>query len=80
MLVQLTEPQGWTPKALWEDLKFDVKHYSDVDRLAVVGDDASESWMANIAKPFTAADVRFFPKQELDRARGWVLQSGADAS
>lgn len=59
LLVVAKEVSGWTPAALWEDLKFDVAHYNDVARLAVVGEDMSQSWMATVSKPFTSADVHY---------------------
>jgi hypothetical protein len=30
--------KGWTLSAVWADLKFDITHYSDIERLAVVGE------------------------------------------
>jgi len=30
--------QGWDAGALLEDVKFDVKHFSDIEWLAFVGD------------------------------------------
>ena len=29
---------GWNAGALWEDIKFDVRHFSDIEALALVGD------------------------------------------
>ena len=72
LLVHVAELSGFTPAALWEDLKFDVSHYSDIERLAIVGQDTSRQWMATIAKPFTAAEIKYFTQQELDTARNWV--------
>jgi hypothetical protein len=67
--------RGWTPAALWEDVKFDVKHYRDVSRVALVGADDSKRWMAKVAKPFTGADVRWFAEGEVDAARAWVRET-----
>jgi hypothetical protein len=63
---------GWTAGALWDDVKFDVKHFNDVERLAVVGEKKWEQGMAAFCKPFTTADVRFFEHDRLDEARKWV--------
>jgi hypothetical protein len=75
LLVRIKNFHGWTPSALWEDLKFDVKHFNDVGRLAVVGEDDSGKWMTTVSRPFTGAEVEFFTKQQLDAARDWVRQS-----
>ncbi|MCB0330439.1 MAG: STAS/SEC14 domain-containing protein [Bdellovibrionales bacterium] len=72
LLLQVKDFSGWKPSALWEDLKFDIKHYTDVEKLALVGKDESKSWMATVSKPFTAADVKFFTENQLEEARRWV--------
>ena len=72
LLVRVSDFQGWTPSAMWEDLKFDVAHYSDVSRLALVGDEPGTKWMAWVSKPFTRADVAHFPEDKLEQARRWI--------
>lgn len=72
LLVRATNFNGWSPAALWQDLKFDIEHYNDVSRLALVAEDSSREWMATLSKPFTGARVEFFPSSELDSARKWV--------
>lgn len=72
LLVDVTDFHGWSPAALWQELKFDVKHYRDVSRLAIVGSEADQEWMATTAKPFTSAKVKFFPESEIVAAREWV--------
>ena len=74
MLVILRDFHGWTAGALWEDVKFDVKHFDDVDRLAIVGDSAWERGMTAFCKPFTTATVKYFDLDELDAARAWVRE------
>ena len=72
LLVHVADLTGFTPAALWEDLKFDAAHYNDIERVAIVGEDTSRKWMATLAKPFTQAEVRYFQQTELDEARTWV--------
>ena len=76
-VVHIPEKPRFTPAALWEDLKFDVAHFSDVGRLALVSTDESKRWLATISKPFTRAEVRFFEADRVEDAREWV--SGAAA-
>jgi hypothetical protein len=64
---------------LWEDLKFDVKHYRDVSRLALVSEDSSKQWMATLSKPFTGAEVRFFGSDQVNAAREWVQATPGSA-
>jgi hypothetical protein len=72
MFVELHEFHGWTAGALWEDIKFDAKHFSDIDRLAIVGETKWEKGMAAFCKPFTTARVRYFDHTKTAEAREWV--------
>lgn len=72
MLVILRDFHGWSAGALWEDLKFDVKHFRDIDRLALVGDKKWERGMATFCKPFTTAKIQYFDLSELEAARAWI--------
>lgn len=63
---------GWQAGALWEDIKFDAKHFNDIERLAIVGEKQWEKGMAIFCKPFTTAKVRFFEHGHEDEARQWT--------
>jgi hypothetical protein len=71
---------GWTAGAVWEDLKFDLKHWKDIERLAVVGDKQWEKGMASFCKPFTKAKIQYFDITQLDAARQWVESETASAT
>lgn len=64
---------GWDASALWEDIKFDTKHFNHFDRLAFVGDKTWEKWMAKFCKPFTTGTIRYFSSEQEDEARSWLL-------
>ena len=72
MLVHLHNFHGWDAGGLWEDLKFDVNHFRDIERLAIVGETTWEKWMAEFCKPFTSASIRYFPSGQLAEARLWA--------
>lgn len=72
LLVQLIDFEGWSAGAMWDQIKFDARHFNDVDRVALVGDKQWEKGMAAFCKPFTTADVRFFESDELEDARKWL--------
>src|ERR1039457_4317503 len=38
VLFDLTGFHGWEAGALWDEIKFDIQHFSDIERIAVVGD------------------------------------------
>lgn len=72
MLVETHDFHGWKAGALWEDIKFDAKHFNDIEKLAIVGEKKWEKGMALFCKPFTTAKVRFFEHEHADEAERWV--------
>jgi len=76
MLIQMHDFHGWTAGALWEDIKFDAKHYADIERLALVGESKWEKGMSVFCRPFTSATIRYFDSSALSEARGWVVAEG----
>jgi hypothetical protein len=75
VLFEMQEFHGWSAGALWDDIKFDVKHFSDIDRLAMVGDRKWEKGMSVFCTPFTTAKVRYFDQSEASAARAWLGES-----
>ena len=72
ILFEMHEFHGWDAGALWEDIKFDMKHHGDIERLAFVGEKAWEAWMAKICRPFTSANIKYFDASEKDAAETWI--------
>jgi hypothetical protein len=79
ILLEMHDFHGWSAAALWEDVKFDVKHFRDIDRLALIGEKAWQKGMATFCKPFTTAQVRFFPREQTEEALAWLRQEVAAA-
>ena len=77
LLFDMTGFHGWEAGALWEDIKFDVKHFADIKQLAMVGDKKWEQGMAVFCEPFTSAQIRFFPHHDMAAARKWLSDSAA---
>jgi SpoIIAA-like len=75
LLCALDDFHGWTAGGLWEDIKFDVKHFNDVKRIAMVGDRRWQEWMAAFCKPFTTAKIEYFAREALPAARRWLTES-----
>ena len=72
ILFEMHDFHGWTAGALWEDLKFDMKHWKDIERLAIVGESKWEAGMATFCKPFTTAKIQYFDHTKLDEAKTWI--------
>lgn len=75
VLLYLKEFKGWTASALWEDVKFDWKHFNDIERLAIVGESKWQEGMAAFCKPFTTAKIKYFNHDQLPEARQWVEEA-----
>ena len=78
LFIQLEDFHGWDLHAAWDDLKFSLKHYSDFERIAMVGDRKWEKWMAGFCRPFTKAKVKYFDRSEVDAAWKWLEQNDQD--
>ena len=72
ILFEMHDVHGWTAGALWEDLKFDFKHWKDIERLASVGESKWEAGMAVFCKPFTAATIQYCDAAKIVDARTWI--------
>jgi hypothetical protein len=72
VLFRMQDFHGWKVGALWEDTKFDLKHFRNIQRLALVGESKWQEMMSKFCEPFTTANIRFFRPEQLDEARQWV--------
>ena len=75
LLVEMRDFHGWELGAVWEDIKFDLKHFSHIERIAMLGDKKWEQWMASFCKPFTTAKIKYFPLAQEADAEAWVTSS-----
>jgi hypothetical protein len=72
ILLEMKDFHGWDAGALWEDIKYDLKHFSDIERVAMVGEKKWQKGMSWFCRPFTTAKVRYFDQSALDEAREWA--------
>ncbi len=72
ILFDMNNFHGWEAGALWDDIKFDIKHFADIERLAILGENKWQHGMATFCKPFTTAKVRYFDHAEAAEARKWL--------
>ncbi len=64
-LVELTDLHGIEPRALWDEIKFDVHHARQIERCAVVGDRRWEAWMPG-CRGRSSSEPRFASSIELE--------------
>ncbi len=72
VLFEMVDFHGWGAGALWDDIKFDIKHFSDIDRLAMVGDKKWERGMSAFCRPFTSAKIQYFDRKDIGQAHTWL--------
>ena len=73
VLVEMSQFHGWEAKALWHDINFDLKHFKSIERLAMVGRQKWQPWMAAFCKAFTATvAICYFDHDQADAARAWL--------
>ena len=77
LLIELEDFHGWELKAAWEDFKFGKDHDADFERIAIIGDKQWQRWMTALGKGFISTEVRFFKRDELQKAWDWLR--GIDA-
>ncbi len=72
-LVEMIDFHGIELRALWDEIKFDVRHARQIERCAVVGDRAWEAWMTQLSRfLFFNAEIRFFDIADREKAWEWI--------
>ena len=69
---EMIDFHGWEMAAVWEDTKFGLAHWNDIERVAMVGDKKWEKGMAIFCKPFTAAKLEYFDQADVEEGRDWI--------
>lgn len=73
VLFEMADFHGWNATALWDEIKFDMAHFADIDRVAMVGDKKWEEYLSLLCSPFTRAHVRYFNASAVEDARLWLM-------
>ncbi len=66
--------QGWTPGAMWDDLKLGLKHRDDFEKMAMVGAPAWIDAVAKLFAHFVSGEVRTFLREHLAEAWIWIQE------
>ena len=75
VLFDMSDFHGWEASALWEDIKFDLKHFSDMERLAMIVETKWQRGMATFCKPFTKARIQYYDHSKAAEARQWLQEA-----
>lgn len=72
-LIEVTGMKGSELGAFWQEIKFDTKHYKNIERCAVVGDPSWHQWMTKLGKLiFRKAKVQYFEPEKIEQAWEWL--------
>ncbi|NQV24088.1 MAG: STAS/SEC14 domain-containing protein [Rhodopirellula sp.] len=72
VLFDMTDFHGWDVGVQWEDTRFAIKHFADIERIAMVGKTKWQRGMATFCKPFTKGKLQNFDHVKAVEARDWL--------
>jgi hypothetical protein len=72
LLVDLTGLEGVEPAAVWEDLRRTVGKLDAVERMALLGDERWQEWLAGASGALTPVEVHTYPPDQSAAAWGWL--------
>lgn len=75
VLLELNEFKGFTPTALVDELKFDLRHRKDFERIAVIGDSGFEDLGVRLIRPFFSGEVKIFDRSQRAAAEAWIREN-----
>lgn len=74
VLLDMSRFHGWDAGALWEEIKFDLQHLNEMERLAVIGDKKWQHAIARFAEAVLPTATRYFDEADAAQARAWVAE------
>ena len=76
-LIDMRGFHGIELRAIWDELRFDLRHGGDIERCAVLGDRRWEAGMTKLSKAlFRSAEIRYFGDGERGLALEWLRDGG----
>jgi len=70
MLLDATEFEGWELEAAWDDFKFGMEYKDTFLKIAIVGTEKWQEYMAKMGNWFMDGEVKFF--YDLEEAKKWL--------
>ena len=70
-LFDVTELEGWEPRAAWDDFKLGLKHGREFEKVAIYGNKKWQSWAAKVGKWFISGEMKYF--EDRSEAADWLL-------
>lgn len=70
LLVDITQLQGWEPRAIWDDFKLGIKHGKEFKKIAIYGNKNWQELAAKVGSWFISGSVEYF--EQHDKAMQWL--------
>lgn len=58
--LDMSELEGWEPRAAWDDFKLGMKHGHQFTRIAILGQKRWQEWSAKVGAWFVSGEVQYF--------------------
>jgi hypothetical protein len=66
----MSELDGWEIRAAWDDFKLGLKHGSEFNKVAILGNKDWQKWAAKIGSWFIAGEIKTF--EQAEDALAWL--------
>ena len=63
-LVDITELDGWEIRAAWDDFKLGLKHGSEFEKIALIGNKKWQEAISKLSNWFTSGEIKYFEKRD----------------
>lgn len=70
VFLDATELEGWEARAAWDDLKLGLKHGSEFEKIAIVGNKAWLKAFAKLGNWFISGEIVYFDSEQ--QALSWL--------
>jgi len=72
LYIQITKIEGIQPSAFIEDVKTYLKHFKDLEKVAVVGNSKWHKFWSGLAGPFLSGELKYFTLDQITEAKAWI--------
>jgi len=63
---------GWELAALWREIKFSIKHFESIAKIALIGNDKVIKWSFRLLHPFATLEINRFDYGQREVAKAWL--------
>jgi len=70
--IDVSQLEGWEARAAWDDFKFGLKHGSQFENIAILGNKKWQEYSAKIGSWFVSGEVKYF--EDEDTALSWLQE------